>query len=62
VMRILTVVTIIVLPLGLLAGIYGMNFAVMPELSWKYGYFAVLGTMATVATVLILFFRLKRWL
>lgn len=62
VMRILTVVTIIVLPLGLLAGIYGMNFAVMPELSWKYGYFAVLGSMATVATLLIFFFRLKRWL
>ena len=62
VMRILTVVTIIVLPLGLLAGIYGMNFAVMPELSWKYGYFTVLGAMATVAIGLILFFRLKRWL
>jgi magnesium transporter len=62
VMRILTVATIIFLPLGLLAGIYGMNFQVMPELSWKYGYFTVLGTMITVVIVLVTWFRLKRWL
>jgi len=62
VMRILTVATIIFLPLGLLAGIYGMNFEFMPELSWKYGYFVVLGTMAGVVISLVTWFRLKRWL
>jgi len=62
VMRILTVATIVFLPLGLLAGIYGMNFVFMPELSWQYGYFAVLGTMAVVAAGLTLFFKLKNWL
>jgi magnesium transporter len=62
VMRALTVATIVFLPLGLLAGIYGMNFDVMPELSWRYGYFAVLTTMAAVVGGLVLFFRSKRWL
>lgn len=62
VMRVLTIATVIFLPLGLLAGIYGMNFEFMPELSWHYGYFAVLGTMATVVTALVMIFRRRRWL
>ena len=62
VMRVLTVATIVFLPLGLLAGIYGMNFQLMPELSWEYGYFAVLGAMGVIAAALTIFFRLKRWL
>ena len=62
VMRALTVATILFLPLGLLAGIYGMNFQVMPELSWHYGYFGVLGAMAVIATGLIIFFPRKDWL
>jgi len=62
VMRVLTIATIVFLPLGLLAGIYGMNFEVMPELSWRYGYFTVLGTMASVVVALVAFFKIKRWL
>lgn len=62
VMRVLTVATIIFLPLGILAGIYGMNFQNMPELGWKYGYFAVLGTMSALAFGLVTYFKLKRWL
>ena len=42
-MKTLTIVTTIFLPLSLLAGWYGMNFAYMPELRWKYGYPAVIG-------------------
>ena len=45
-----------------LAGIYGMNFEYMPELKWKYGYFAVLGLMATTCTTLYVLFRRSKWL
>ena len=56
VMKVLTVFSAIVLPLGLMAGIYGMNFANIPELDWRYGYFALLGVMATVGIGLWLYF------
>jgi len=62
VMRVLTIATVIFLPLGLLAGMYGMNFEHMPELSWHYGYFAVLGAMATVAVSLVATFKWRGWL
>lgn len=61
VMQVLTITTILFLPLGLLAGIYGMNFEFMPELSWKYGYFGVLGLMALIAAGLTTYFKRKRW-
>jgi len=60
--RVLTVVSSIMLPLTVIAGIYGMNFVHMPELKLDWGYFAVLGVMATVAGgLLVLFWRLG-WL
>jgi len=62
VMRLLTIVTVIGLPLTLLAGIYGMNFQNMPELGWKYGYFTVLGIMALVVIVLVTVFKRRKWL
>ena len=49
VMKVLTVYAAILLPLSLIAGIYGMNFSNMPELGWRWGYFGLLGVMATVA-------------
>jgi magnesium transporter len=45
-----------------IAGIYGMNFKVMPELDWPYGYGFALTLMALVATGIVLWFRAKRWL
>ncbi|MFA5368371.1 MAG: magnesium/cobalt transporter CorA, partial [Dehalococcoidia bacterium] len=48
VMKVLSIVAAIFLPLTLLAGVYGMNFENMPELNWRWGYFAVIGFMATV--------------
>jgi magnesium transporter len=45
-----------------IAGIYGMNFNVMPELRWRYGYFAVLGTIAALCTLLYWRFRRIGWL
>lgn len=61
-MRILTVLTAIFVPLGFLAGLYGMNFDYMPELHWRWGYFALLGAMATVIVSLLAVFKVKRWL
>ncbi|WP_293762426.1 magnesium/cobalt transporter CorA [uncultured Aquitalea sp.] len=60
-MRVLTVITMIFMPLTLIAGIYGMNFEFMPELKWHYGYFAVLCLMLSIAGGLGWWFRLRRW-
>ena len=60
--RVLTVVSTIILPLTLIAGIYGMNFEHMPELKWETGYFTVLAAMGAVALILILIFRRLGWL
>lgn len=62
VMKVLTIIATIFIPLTFIAGIYGMNFQRMPELAWKWGYPAVLGFMAAVAVYLIIFFRRKKWL
>jgi magnesium transporter len=51
-----TVISTIMLPLSVIAGIYGMNFEYMPELSMKYDYFVTLGVMFLVAILLILYF------
>lgn len=62
VMKTLAVVSAIILPLSLIAGIYGMNFEYLPELKWPWGYFATLGLMATIAAVLLLIFWRKGWI
>ena len=46
----------------MIAGIYGMNFENMPELSWKWGYPGALGLMATICTTLYVSFRRNQWL
>ncbi|MCS6797796.1 MAG: magnesium/cobalt transporter CorA [Myxococcota bacterium] len=62
VMKFLTMISTVMLPLSFIAGIYGMNFEHMPELRWKLGYPAVLLVMAVVATGLYIFFRRRRFL
>ena len=62
IVKILTIVTTVFVPLSFLAGIYGMNFSYMPELQTRYGYFVLLGVMATTATVLLLTLRWKGWI
>ncbi len=63
VMKTLTIISTIFIPLTFIAGIYGMNFEHMPELSWKYGYYAVLGGMAAIVVAMLLYFKkVKKWL
>jgi magnesium transporter len=62
VMKVLTVMSAIFIPITFLASIYGMNFNNMPELQSPYGYYGLLGTMAVIAGGLALYFRRKRWL
>ena len=60
-MKVLTLFASILLPMTVIAGIYGMNFEWMPELAWEYGYFLALGTMAGTALILLTIFKIKRW-
>ncbi|MBK9287263.1 MAG: magnesium/cobalt transporter CorA [Flavobacteriales bacterium] len=62
VMKLLTVISTIFIPLTFIVGVYGMNFDHMPELHWHYGYFTVMGGMFIVSVVMLLWFRRKRWL
>ena len=62
VMKVLTIFASIFIPLTFIAGIYGMNFNIMPELQWEYGYFIVWGIMFAVAILLLFYFRRKKWL
>ena len=62
VMKILTIITAVFVPLSFLAGIYGMNFDHMPELHSPSGYFILLGVMASIALLLLFIFRKMRWL
>ncbi|AFK19472.1 magnesium/cobalt transporter CorA [Haloferax mediterranei ATCC 33500] len=68
VMKTLTVVATIILPLTLVVGIYGMNFDPtasafnMPELGWEYGYVATMLGMALVSTILLVYFQIENWL
>jgi magnesium transporter len=62
VMKVLTIIATIFIPLTFIAGIYGMNFQYMPELTWRGGYFLALGIMLIVGVALLLFFRRKHWI
>lgn len=62
IMKVLTIIGTIFIPLSFIAGLYGMNFDNMPELHLKYGYGIALGLMLSVAGGLLLFFRRKGWL
>lgn len=68
IMKVLTLISTIMLPLTFIAGLYGMNFDPqasdmnMPELRWRYGYVACLAVMGVTAVIFIWYFRRKRWL
>jgi magnesium transporter len=62
VMKVLTIISTIFIPLSFVAGVYGMNFDHMPELHWRYGYFYVLAGMATATIGMLFYFRWKKWI
>ena len=61
VMKTLAIVTVVLLPLTLIAGVYGTNFQNVPEYGVRYGYFIMLATMAVVAAGLVVWFKWRRW-
>jgi magnesium transporter len=62
VMKVLTIIATIFIPLTFIAGVYGMNFRYMPELGWRWGYFIVLGLMLAIGIMMVLFFKRKKWM
>ena len=62
VMKFLTVIGTIFMPLTFLVGVYGMNFKHLPELEWRNGYFMLWGFMIALTIAMIIYFRRKRWL
>jgi len=61
VMKVLTMIATIFIPLTFIAGVYGMNFEFMPELKWRWGYPAVLVLMAGVGAMMLVYFKRKKW-
>lgn len=62
VMKVLTIIATIFMPLSFIAGVYGMNFDNMPELHWRFGYFYALGLMFFCAVLFVFYFFRKGWL
>lgn len=62
IMKVLTIIATLFMPLTFLAGVYGMNFKYMPELEWSGGYPATLIVMASIAVVMLIFFRKRKWI
>jgi magnesium transporter len=61
IMKVLTIIATIFIPLTFIVGIYGMNFKYMPELEWRGAYFVVLGIMAVIGIWMVIYFRKRRW-
>jgi magnesium transporter len=62
IMKVLTLIATIFIPLTFVVGLYGMNFRNMPEIDWEYGYYAVLAVMALMVIGMLTYFRKKKWI
>jgi magnesium transporter len=61
VVKTLTIISTIFIPLTFIVGLYGMNFANMPEIHWQYGYFTVLACMVLLTLIMLACFKRKKW-
>ena len=61
IMALLTIFSVIFIPITFIVGIYGMNFENMPELHWRYGYFIVWGVMLLIAITMLWYFKKRKW-
>ncbi len=62
IMKVLTIIATIFIPLTFIAGVYGMNFENMPELGWQWGYPVIWLVMIIIGISMIAYFRKKKWL
>lgn len=62
IIKMFTVISVIFMPPTLIASIYGMNFRIMPELEWKYGYLISIGIMVFSVAMILILFKKKKWL
>ena len=62
VMKVLTIIATIFIPLSFLAGVYGMNFEYIPELKWHWGYFTFWGIILVLVISMLIYFRKEKWL
>jgi magnesium transporter len=62
IIKVLTIISTIFIPLTFIVGVYGMNFKNIPELEWKNGYYIIWGVMIAIAGVMVVYFRKKRWI
>jgi magnesium transporter len=62
IMKVLTIIATIFMPLTFITSLYGMNFKHMPELEWQYGYLLVLILLVVITVMMLLFFRKKKWI
>ena len=61
IMKVLTIIATVFIPLTFIAGLYGMNFKFMPEIEWRYGYPVALLVMWIICVLMLVYFRRKRW-
>jgi magnesium transporter len=62
VMKMLTIIATIFMPLSFITGLYGMNFKNMPELQWHYGYYVIVAFMGLIAVAMLWYFKRKHWI
>ena len=62
IMKVLTVITTIFMPMNFITSLYGMNFKHMPELEWQYGYFGVLAMIGLIAISMFIFIKKRHWI
>jgi magnesium transporter len=62
IMKVLTLIATIFIPLTFIVGLYGMNFKYMPEIEWEYGYYTVLVVMVVMVVMMLTYYRKKKWI